>query len=233
MNFLNQYAQAGGKAKLDRRLDHGRPDRAELEGRRQAPRDRHALRPARRPTCWDNPKWQAWVKAYQDAFPADKRFTSPVADRHRLLQRLQRGVPGAQRRSTATSATATRSSAPASPRSSSTRRTARSSSTRTARRSARTSSPRWSRLPNGDLVNKVVKIVPERAARRSASIRSSLRQARPAEPHQSGVQDRVLTPVPTSGLLRGAASPALPFSHRRADRAADFPLARRGALCRA
>jgi hypothetical protein len=26
---------------------------------------------------WDNPKWQTWVKAYQDAFPADKRFAIP------------------------------------------------------------------------------------------------------------------------------------------------------------
>jgi branched-chain amino acid transport system substrate-binding protein len=26
---------------------------------------------------WDNPKWQEWVKAYQAAFAADKRFQSP------------------------------------------------------------------------------------------------------------------------------------------------------------
>ena len=26
---------------------------------------------------WDDPKWQAYVKAYQDAFAPDKRFPSP------------------------------------------------------------------------------------------------------------------------------------------------------------
>jgi hypothetical protein len=26
---------------------------------------------------WDNPRWQAWVKRYQDAFPANQRFPSP------------------------------------------------------------------------------------------------------------------------------------------------------------
>jgi hypothetical protein len=26
---------------------------------------------------WDNPKWQAFVKAYQDAFPPDQRFAGP------------------------------------------------------------------------------------------------------------------------------------------------------------
>src|SRR5260370_6883880 len=26
---------------------------------------------------WDNPGWQAFVKAYQDAFPPEKRFPSP------------------------------------------------------------------------------------------------------------------------------------------------------------
>jgi hypothetical protein len=27
--------------------------------------------------AWDAPKWKEWVKVYQEAFPADKRFASP------------------------------------------------------------------------------------------------------------------------------------------------------------
>ena len=64
--------------------------------------------------------------------------------------------------------------------------------------------------PNGDLVNKMVKFVPEREP--DARLRrSGLRQARPAEPHQSGMQeDRTtdwhasLNDVARTGGLRAA-----------------------------
>ena len=50
VNFLNQYSPGRRQGEAHRRLDHGRPDRAELEGRRQA-RSRSACPPAvRRPT---------------------------------------------------------------------------------------------------------------------------------------------------------------------------------------
>ena len=46
-------------------------------------------------------------------------------------------------------------------------------------------------LPNGDLVNKAVKIIPD--VKQTLGLHAgAVRQARPAEPHQSGVQE-VLT----------------------------------------
>lgn len=76
VNFLNQYGQTGGKAKFvggsimvdqtvlssrgtAKRLLVGTPSSGGVAD------------------AWDDPKWKAWVKAYQDAFPADKRFASP------------------------------------------------------------------------------------------------------------------------------------------------------------
>ena len=132
------------QGEADRRLDHGRPDRALVEGRRQAHRDRH---PDRRPA--GRRVGQCEVEGLGEALsgrvPGRQALHLAVADRHRLLQRLQRGVHGAQQDQRRPLATATRSSARSWPSSSSTRRTARSSSTRTARRSAPTSSPKWSR----------------------------------------------------------------------------------------
>jgi len=76
VNFLNQYSQTGGKAKFvggsimvdqtvlsskgaAKRLLVGTPSSSGVAD------------------AWDDPKWVAFVKAYQDAFPADKRFASP------------------------------------------------------------------------------------------------------------------------------------------------------------
>ena len=76
VNFLNQYTQAGGKAKMiggsimvDQTVlsSKGAAKRALIGTPTGGP---HA-------DTWDNPKWQEWVKAYQAAFPADKRFQSP------------------------------------------------------------------------------------------------------------------------------------------------------------
>ena len=50
--------------------------------------------------------------------------------------------------------------------------------------------------PNGDLVNKMVKFVPETSAA-ARLLRKPLRQARPAEPHQSGVQEVLQLTLPT------------------------------------
>ena len=76
INFLNQYAQAGGKAKLIG--GSILVDQTVLSSKGAAKRYLIGT-PTGGPQAdaWDNPKWQAWVKAYQDAFPADKRFTVP------------------------------------------------------------------------------------------------------------------------------------------------------------
>lgn len=76
VNFLNQYTQAGGKANLIG--GSIMVDQTVLSSRGNA---RRALinTPSAGPQAdtWDDPRWQAWVKAYQDAFPANQRFASP------------------------------------------------------------------------------------------------------------------------------------------------------------
>lgn len=76
VNFLNQYSQTGGKAKFiggsimvdqtvlsskgaAKRLLVGTPSSGGVAD------------------AWDDPRWKAWVKLYQESFPADKRFASP------------------------------------------------------------------------------------------------------------------------------------------------------------
>jgi len=76
VNFLNQYLQAGGDAALIGGTIM--VDQTVLSSKGNA---KKALigTPASGPQAdsWDDPKWQAFVKAYQDAFPPDKRFPSP------------------------------------------------------------------------------------------------------------------------------------------------------------
>lgn len=76
VNFFNQYAQAGGKAKLVG--GSIMVDQTVLSSKGAAKRLAIGV-PSAGPQAdtWDDPKWQAWVKAYQDAFPADKRFPIP------------------------------------------------------------------------------------------------------------------------------------------------------------
>ena len=76
VNFLNQYAQAGGKAKMIG--GSIMVDQTVLSSKGAAKRALIGT-PTGGPQAdgWDNPKWQAWVKAYQDAFPPEKRFQSP------------------------------------------------------------------------------------------------------------------------------------------------------------
>jgi branched-chain amino acid transport system substrate-binding protein len=76
VNFLNQYTQAGGKAKFIG--GSIMVDQTVLSSRGAAKRALIGT-PTGGPQAdtWDNPKWQKWVKDYQDAFPADKRFTIP------------------------------------------------------------------------------------------------------------------------------------------------------------
>jgi len=76
VNFLNQYQQAGGDANLvggtimvDGSVLSSKGDaKAALIGV-----------PSSGPQAdtWDDPDWQAYVKAYQDEFPPDQRFPSP------------------------------------------------------------------------------------------------------------------------------------------------------------
>ncbi len=76
VNFLNQYQQAGGDAKLIG--GSIMVDGTVLNSKGDA---KNALigTPSSGPQAdtWDDPKWQAYVKAYQDAFPPDQRFPSP------------------------------------------------------------------------------------------------------------------------------------------------------------
>jgi branched-chain amino acid transport system substrate-binding protein len=76
VNFLNQYTQAGGKAKMIG--GSIMVDQTVLSSKGAAKRALVGT-PTGGPQAdaWDNPKWQDWVKAYQAAFPADKRFQSP------------------------------------------------------------------------------------------------------------------------------------------------------------
>ena len=76
VNFLNQYQQAGGDAALIGGTIM--VDGTVLNARGKA-KDALIGVPSAGPQAdtWDNPKWQAYVKAYQDAFPPEKRFPSP------------------------------------------------------------------------------------------------------------------------------------------------------------
>ncbi len=76
VNFLNQYAQAGGNAKIiggsimvDQTVLSSKGRAKELL--------LGAVAASGQADTWEDPRWQAFVKAYQDAFPPDKRFASP------------------------------------------------------------------------------------------------------------------------------------------------------------
>ncbi|MEM7633124.1 MAG: ABC transporter substrate-binding protein [Pseudomonadota bacterium] len=76
VNFLNQYQQAGGDAKLIGGTIM--IDGTVLSSKGKA-KDALIGTPGSGPQAdtWDNEKWQAFVKTYQDAFPPEKRFPSP------------------------------------------------------------------------------------------------------------------------------------------------------------
>src|SRR5271168_4420041 len=76
LNFLNQYQQAGGNAKLiggsimvDQTIlsSKGKAKEALIGTVSAGPQA----------DAWEDPKWQAFVKAYQAAWPPEKRFTGP------------------------------------------------------------------------------------------------------------------------------------------------------------
>jgi branched-chain amino acid transport system substrate-binding protein len=76
VNFLNQYEQAGG----DTNLIGGTimADQSVLTARGQA-KEALVNTPTSGPQAddWDDEGWQAFVKKYQDSFPADERFPTP------------------------------------------------------------------------------------------------------------------------------------------------------------
>ncbi len=76
INFLNQYQQAGGKAKFI--AGSITVDQAILTSKGKA-KDALLGTPSAGPTAdnWDDPAWKKFVKAYQDTFPADQRFPTP------------------------------------------------------------------------------------------------------------------------------------------------------------
>jgi branched-chain amino acid transport system substrate-binding protein len=76
VNFLNQYQQAGGHAKLIG--GSIMVDQTVLSSKGKA---KEALigtvSAGPQADTWDDARWQAYVKAYQDAWPPEKRFTGP------------------------------------------------------------------------------------------------------------------------------------------------------------
>jgi ABC-type branched-subunit amino acid transport system substrate-binding protein len=76
VNFLNQYQQAGGKAHL--MGGSIMVDQTILSAKGNA---KNALlgtiAASGQADTWEDPRWQKFVKAYQDAFPPEKRFPSP------------------------------------------------------------------------------------------------------------------------------------------------------------
>ncbi|WP_299630265.1 ABC transporter substrate-binding protein [uncultured Roseobacter sp.] len=76
VNFLNQYQQAGGDANLIG--GSIMVDGTVLSSEGSAKQALIGV-PSAGPQAdtWDDPKWQAYVKAYQDTFPPDQRFPSP------------------------------------------------------------------------------------------------------------------------------------------------------------
>ena len=76
LNFLNQYQQAGGKAHL--MGGSILVDQTILSAKGTA---KNALvgtiAASGQADTWDDPRWQKFVKEYQDLFPPEKRFASP------------------------------------------------------------------------------------------------------------------------------------------------------------
>ena len=135
VNFLTQYQQAGGTRAADRRLDHGRPDRARHQGKQ---RDYVIGTPAAGPIA-DNAEGSGMEEVRRRLQGrVQGRLPVAVAVCARLLHRDIRRCWRRSTRSRAICRTIRRSSARRWQRSSSTRRPARSSSTRTARRSPTT-----------------------------------------------------------------------------------------------
>jgi branched-chain amino acid transport system substrate-binding protein len=76
INFLNQYQQAGGKAHL--MGGSIMVDQTVLSAKGDAKKAMiGTIAASGMADTWDNAGWQAFVKAYQDAFPPEKRFPSP------------------------------------------------------------------------------------------------------------------------------------------------------------
>jgi branched-chain amino acid transport system substrate-binding protein len=76
INFLNQYQQAGGNAKLIG--GSIMVDQTILSSKGKAKEALVGVVSAGpQADTWEDPRWQAFVKAYQDAWPPEKRFTGP------------------------------------------------------------------------------------------------------------------------------------------------------------
>ena len=76
VNFLNQYEQAGGKAHL--MGGSIMVDQTVLSAKGDAKKAMiGTIAASGVADTWENAGWQAFVKAYQDAFPPEKRFPSP------------------------------------------------------------------------------------------------------------------------------------------------------------
>lgn len=76
VNFLNQYQQAGGDANL---IGGSIMVDGTVLNSKGSAKDALIGTPSSGPQAdtWDDPKWQTYVKAYQDAFAPEDRFPSP------------------------------------------------------------------------------------------------------------------------------------------------------------
>ncbi|MEP0520553.1 MAG: ABC transporter substrate-binding protein [Hyphomicrobiales bacterium] len=76
VNFLNQYQQAGGDANL---IGGSIMVDGTVLNSKGSAKDALIGTPSSGPQAdtWDDPKWQGYVKAYQDAFAPEDRFPSP------------------------------------------------------------------------------------------------------------------------------------------------------------
>ncbi len=76
VNFLNQYMQAGGEAKL---IGGTIMVDGTVLNSKGAAKEALIGTPSAGPQAdtWDDPKWQEYVKLYQDTFPEDERFPIP------------------------------------------------------------------------------------------------------------------------------------------------------------
>ena len=94
VNFLNQYQQAGGKAHL--MGGSIMIDQTILSSKGSA---KNALigtiAASGQADTWEDPRWQKFVKAYQDSFPPRQTLPEPLFARHQLLQFDHGADPGA------------------------------------------------------------------------------------------------------------------------------------------
>ena len=187
VNFLNQYQQAGGKAHL---LGGSiMVDQTILSAKGNAKNAMiGTIAASGMADTWDDPGWKAFVKLYQDATPADKRLPSPgllatnyydaTMAMYEALNKVNGDLSDNQNKL---------KEALAAPDD---RRAQRQDQARRQPPGDRHQLRHRSRRGRQGRPGQQGREGRARTStRRSATIRARVRQDRPAEPHQSGVQE--------------------------------------------